>query len=55
MMHYLLWFSVPVFECTICGCKKRLEYEVSCTGDVNRNVEKAPCCCGKQMIEIIDD
>jgi hypothetical protein len=47
--------GLPVFECKACGSKKRLDYEVSYTGDVKRNVEKAPWCCGKQMIETIDD
>jgi hypothetical protein len=46
---------MSMFECAICGCKKRLEFEVSTTGDVKRNVEKAPYCCGKSMKEILDD
>jgi len=46
---------MPTFECTICGRKIRSEFELSCTGDVKRNVEKAPWCCGKEMIESIDD
>ncbi len=46
---------MPTFECTVCGRKKRLEFEVSCTGDVKRNVEKAPFCCGKPMNEVIED
>ena len=41
--------------CRVCGSKARSEFEVSRTGDVRRNVEKAPECCGKPMIEIIDD
>ena len=52
----LEWFSsLPVFHCAVCDRKLRREYEISCTGDVKRNVEKAPECCGKAMIEIIDD
>ena len=47
--------SLPVFHCTVCGRKKRLDFEVSCTGDAKRNVEKAPWCCGKEMMETIDD
>ncbi len=35
--------------------KIRSEYEISCTGDVKRNVEKAPWCCGRELIESIDD
>ncbi|MGD6932781.1 MAG: hypothetical protein ACQCN5_01065 [Candidatus Bathyarchaeia archaeon] len=46
---------MPIFQCTKCGKKIRTEYDISCTGDVKRNVEKAPECCGKPMIEIIDD
>jgi hypothetical protein len=46
---------MPTFECTRCGRKVRAEYEISCTGSVKRNVEKPPECCGKPMIEIIDD
>jgi len=46
---------MPTFQCTVCGKKTRTGYEVSCTGDVKRNVEKPPECCGKSMIEIIDD
>jgi hypothetical protein len=46
---------MPSFQCIFCGPKRRGEYEVSCTGDVKRNVNKAPWCCGKQMIESIDD
>ena len=45
---------MPVFECTVCGRKVRAEFEVCCTGDVKCNVEKAPWCCGKAMIEVID-
>ncbi|MCW4017688.1 MAG: hypothetical protein NWF00_03240 [Candidatus Bathyarchaeota archaeon] len=45
---------MPEFMCTICGRKVRCEYEVSRTGDVKRNVEKAPYCCGREMIETID-
>jgi hypothetical protein len=48
-------FVMPTFECTVCGRKIRSEFELSCTGDVKRNVEKAPWCCGKEMIESIDD
>lgn len=52
----LEWFSsLPVFHCTVCGRKLRSDYEISCTGDVKRNVQKAPECCGKAMIEIIED
>jgi hypothetical protein len=46
---------LPTFECTKCGRKIRAEYEICCTGSVRRNVEKPPECCGKPMIEIIDD
>ena len=46
---------MPVFKCSVCGCKKREEFEVSCTGDVKRNVEKAPWCCSKEMVEVIED
>ena len=46
---------MPSFQCNICGRKIKEEYEVSCTGDVKRNVNKAPWCCGKQMIESLDD
>jgi sarcosine oxidase delta subunit len=46
---------MPTFECTVCGHKTRAEFEVSCTGDAKLNVEKAPWCCGKEMIEAIDD
>ena len=46
---------MPVFRCTVCGKTKREEFEVSCTGDAKRNVHKAPWCCGKEMIEAIDD
>ena len=48
-------FSLPLFECKVCGRKKRLDHEVSCTGDVKRNIEKSPWCCGQPMIEAIDD
>ena len=47
--------DLPVFMCIVCGHRIRSEFEVSCTGDVKRNVEKAPLCCGKAMIEVIDD
>ncbi len=46
---------MPTFICTKCGKKTRSEFEVSRTGDVKRNIEKAPWCCGKEMIESIDD
>jgi hypothetical protein len=46
---------MPTFKCNVCGRKTRSEYELSFTGDVNRNIEKAPWCCGKEMIETIDD
>jgi len=46
---------MPTFQCTKCGCKKRSDYDICCTGEAKRNVEKAPECCGKHMIEIIDD
>jgi hypothetical protein len=46
---------MPLFECSVCGRKMRCEFEVSCTGDVKRNLEKAPWCCGKEMIEALDD
>ena len=46
---------MPMFMCTVCGRKLRCEIEYSCTGDVKRNVEKAPYCCGKEMVEVIDD
>jgi sarcosine oxidase delta subunit len=46
---------MPLFECTRCGRRIRTEYEISCTGDVKRNVEKAPECCNKAMIETVDD
>jgi len=48
-------FALPTFQCIICGKKTRQKYELSCTGDIKRNVEKAPWCCGKEMIESIDD
>jgi hypothetical protein len=48
-------FRMPMFKCSVCGHKLRCEFEVSCTGDVKRNVEKAPCCCGKPMNEALDD
>jgi hypothetical protein len=32
---------MPTFECTICRRKIRSEFEMSCTGDVKRNIEKA--------------
>jgi len=44
-----------MFECTVCGRKLRREFEVSCTGNVKHNVEKAPWCCNREMIEAIDD
>jgi hypothetical protein len=47
--------NLPTFLCSVCGRKVRDDYEVSCTGDVKRNVDKAPWCCGKQMTEVIDD
>lgn len=46
---------MPMFECVVCGRKMRSEFEVSCTGDVKRNVEKALWCCGKPMNEILED
>ncbi len=46
---------MPVFLCTNCGRKVKSDYEISCTGDVKRNVEKPPECCGKLMVEYIDD
>jgi len=46
---------MPTFQCSVCGRKARREFEVSCTGEAKRNVEKAPCCCGKPMMETIDD
>jgi hypothetical protein len=53
--NYLAGVSLPLFQCTVCGRKKRLDFEVSCTGDAKRNLEKAPWCCGKEMTETIDD
>jgi hypothetical protein len=51
-----LWdHKMPSFQCRVCGRKIKEEYEISCTGDVKRNVNKAPWCCSKQMIEGIDD
>jgi len=46
---------LPLFECIRCGRRVRADYELSCTGEQKRNVEKAPQCCGKAMNEIIDD
>jgi sarcosine oxidase delta subunit len=46
---------MPLFECTKCGRRIRTEYDISCTGDVKRNVEKAPECCNKAMIEMLDE
>ena len=46
---------MTVFQCSRCGTVERCECEVSTTGDVKRNVEKAPECCGKSMVETIDD
>ncbi len=46
---------MPVFQCTVCGRKVRAEYDISCTGYAKRNVEKSPCCCGKEMIEYLED
>lgn len=46
---------MPTFECPVCGKKIRSEHEISCTGDVKRNLEKAPWYCGREMIESIDD
>jgi hypothetical protein len=51
----LMEHKMPSFQFSICGRKIKGEYEVSCTGDVKRNVNKAPWCCGKQMIEGIID
>ena len=48
-------YILPIFICANCGRKIRGEYEVSCTGDVKRNVEKAPWCCGKPMNETLED
>ncbi len=45
----------PVFECIVYGIKRRLDYEISCAGDVKRTVENVLWCCGQQMVEIIDD
>jgi hypothetical protein len=45
---------MPTFQCKVCGRIIRSEFEISCTGDARRNVEKAPWCCGKEMIEVID-
>ena len=45
---------MPIFLCTKCGRSKSCEYEVSCTGDIKRNVEKSPECCGKPMIETVE-
>jgi hypothetical protein len=47
--------GLPTFQCTVCGRKTRSEFEVSCTGEARRNVEKAQCCCGKLMIETLED
>ena len=55
LLLFLEIYFMPLFECKVCGRKIRTEYEVSCTGDVKRNIEKAPWCCGKEMIETIDD
>jgi hypothetical protein len=46
---------LTLFQCKKCGQKKRGEFEVSCTGDVKRNVEKAPWCCSKPMNEVLED
>ena len=46
---------MPTFQCTKCGKKIRTEYDIARTGDAKHNIEKAPDCCGKPMIEIIDD
>jgi len=46
---------MPVFECAKCRRKTRAEYDLSCTGDTKRNVEKAPWCCGQTMVETLDD
>ncbi len=54
LLEFLVGDSMPTFQCTRCGKMRRCEYEVSTTGDVKRNVEKAPVCCGKPMIETID-
>ena len=53
--HFCKGKDLPIFQCTVCGRRTRTEFEISCTGDVKRNVEKAPCCCGKEMLEAIDD
>jgi hypothetical protein len=55
ILAFSSFFGMPVFQCTKCGKKFRADFELSCTGDVKRNVEKPPECCGKPMIEIIDD
>jgi len=54
-MLFLMDHKMPSFQCIICGRKIKEEYEISCTGDVKRNVNKTPWCCGRQMIEGIDD
>ncbi|MFB3890194.1 MAG: hypothetical protein ACE14S_11945 [Candidatus Bathyarchaeia archaeon] len=46
---------MPVFECSRCHRRVKADYELSCTGNVKRNVEKAPECCGRPMAETPDD
>jgi hypothetical protein len=46
---------MPTFQCTKCRRKLHADYDLCVTGDIKRNVEKAPECCGAPMAETIDD
>lgn len=47
--------KLPRFQCKKCGRKTEADYEVCCTGSIACSGEKPPECCGRPMVEIIDD
>jgi len=60
MFHLQFQFSesgtMPVFQCKACGKKIQAEYEAcDCTHSHNCHEKKSPVCCGKPMLEIMDD
>ena len=52
-----LWKKkMPTFQCKSCGRKIEADYETcECTHSHNCHLQKNPVCCGKPMLEIIDD
>jgi hypothetical protein len=47
---------MPTFQCKTCGRKIEADYETcECTHSYNCYQQKNPVCCGKPMLEIMDD